>query len=100
MSTNELKRTSDSCGHCGEQSLDSQHRCEDRGLSFAARVPHPPDRGQKSSSRVEHPASRRQAEVQKQGRVAGRGGLLPSAQAPACTEGTMVSQRSSSSWNG
>lgn len=45
MSTSKLKRTSDSRGHCGEQSLDSQHRCEDRGLSFAACVPPPPPPG-------------------------------------------------------
>ena len=55
--------------------------------------PRPPPWGQKSSSRVQHPTSRRWAEAQKQGGVAGQGGLLPSAQAPDCTEGTTISRR-------
>lgn len=66
-------------------------------MSFAAHDT--PQRGQKSSSRVRHPASRCRAEAQKRGRMAGGGGLLPSAWAPACTEGATVS-RGSRSWNG
>lgn len=71
MSTRELKRTSDSCGHGGEQSLDSQHRCEGKGLSFTARAPAPrpgdrspppgssiplPGAGQRRRNKVEWPA--------------------------------------------